>query len=1014
MRQRAEIFVNRQLVGYDVVGHSPMEVDISSVVQSGQTCELAVRITDPAGNFDWRDSSPMNWGNYALPMSHGFGGITGRVRLVVCDSVYIDDLQVQNTPEFTTANAIVTIRNQTASTQQRDVELRVFARNEPGKQVFQTVLKKVDLSPGITVLPIKIAAPSAQLWDVDNPNLYVCEATLRINSTAADSDRRIFGFRWFAAENIGTDAIFRLNGKRIVLRSAISWGFWPVNGIFPTEQLAEKQIRVAKAFGLNMLNFHRAIGNPIVLEKADELGLLYFEEPGAYKSVGDDPFGHQLAREKFLRMVRRDRSHPSLVIYNLINEWNSRNPNPDPVEIARHRDDMQAAHQLDPSRIVVHTSAWARGKDIDDPAKLHFRPFDNTPHLSGWYDFHHAGGPAVWNETMYRNPTDFYGLTDNTREIVFWGEEGALSTPPRLELINAALVAAPHLGWDGAGYRDWFVQFDTFLTKKNLRTAFPTVDALTSSMGDISLYHQGRRIENMRMSNVADGYAINGWEAELIENHSGVVDCFRNPKGDPAILAHYNQPLYVAVKIRNTIVQPRATVIADFFAINEKNLNGPHRLLVSLRDQQGREVVKTEKDVSLRGGEIYGELLVQDIGLTLPEGITGMCRVEASLLDTSGIERARGWDNVLVVDWRGTPVAGTGAIWENGEQVRGFLQKEKAQDAPMFARDLGHLDWIVAARGPSEAEPVAIPASDWRQPNGKPGVQVTFFAERGFQRPVHQRVDPTVALAVNDGASPDPALPVMNNFGVRWEGTLTPKQDGRYIFSVRTNGRARLTVNDKVVFGFQEGRQPQKSKGEIELRAGASATVRLEFLARGGSAQIDFGWAPPEKDPLIASDILERVRRDGTSLVVLERADAWLALIAKEPNSPVKYDDSFAVGTAWLGGNHFAREHPLLRDLPANCAMDWPYQNVVRNGNDRLGLLVEGEEFVAGCYHSYPMQLGTSVGVVSLGTGHIIFSTLDITSNLRAPVGPADVARKLFCNYLEYAAGLSRSPFTSK
>lgn len=1014
MRQRSEIFVNRQLVGYDIVGNSPVEVDITSAVQPGHSCDLAVRITDPAGNFDWRDSSSMNWGEYALPLSHGFGGITGRVRLVVCDSVYVDDLQVQNTPEITTANAIIAVRNQTASTQRRDVELRVFERQAPDKEVFRTTLKNVELRSGATEFQVKITAPTAKLWNVENPNLYVCEATLLVENTASDSDRRVFGFRWFAAENIGTDAIFRLNGKRIVLRSAISWGFWPVNGIFPTEQLAEKQIRTAKAFGLNMLNFHRAIGNPIVLEKADELGLLYFEEPGAYKSVGDDPFGHSLAREKFLRMVRRDRSHPSLVIYNLINEWNSRNPNPDPVEIARHRDDMQAAHQLDPSRIVLHTSAWARGKDIDDPAKLHFRPFDSTPHLNGWYDFHHAGGPAVWNETLYRSPNDFYGLTDNTREIVFWGEEGALSTPPRLELINTALATESHLGWDGAGYQAWFGQFDSFLTKKNLRAAFPTVDALTSSMGDISLYHQGRRIENMRMSNVGDGYAINGWEAELIENHSGVVDCFRNPKGNPAILAHYNQPLYIAVKIRNTVVQQHTTVVADFFAINEKNLNGPHRLLISLRDPQGCEVVKTEKEVSLRGGEIYGELLASEIGLSLPEGITGMCRVEASLLDATGSERARGRDDVLVVDWRSTPVTGSGAVWENGEQVRGFLQKEKVQTVPTFARNLGRLDWIVVARGPSEGEPIAIPASEWSQLNGKPGVQVTFFGERGFQRPVHQRVDPTVALAVNDGASPDPALPVMSNFGVRWEGTLTPKQDGRYIFSVRTNGRARLTVNDKVVFGFQESRQPQKSKGEIELRAGAAATVRLEFLARGGSAQIDFGWAPPEKDPLIAADVLERVRRDGTSLVVLERADAWLSQIAKELNSPIKYDGSFAVGTTWLGGNHFAREHDLLRGLPANCALDWPYQNVVRNGNDRLGLLVEGEEFVAGCYHSYPMHLGTSVGVVPLGKGHVIFSTLDIASNLTAPIGPSDVARKLFCNYLEYAARLSPGQSTSK
>ncbi len=36
----------------------------------------------------------------------------------------------------------------------------------------------------------------------------------------------------------------------------------------------------AKRLGLNMLNFHRTIGQRNVLDYADELGLLYFEEPG--------------------------------------------------------------------------------------------------------------------------------------------------------------------------------------------------------------------------------------------------------------------------------------------------------------------------------------------------------------------------------------------------------------------------------------------------------------------------------------------------------------------------------------------------------------------------------------------------------------------------------------------------------------------------------------------------------------------------------------------------------------
>ena len=265
-----------------------------------------------------------------------------------------------------------------------------------------------------------------------------------------------------------------------------------------------------------------------------------------------------------------------------------------------------------------------------------------------------------------------------------------------------------------------------------------------------------------------------------------------------------------------------------------------------------------------------------------------------------------------------------------------------------------------------------------------------------------------MAFSVDDGASPDAALSVMTNYGVRWEGSVTALKDGPHAFVVRTNGRVRLTINGRTLIDFGPPRGPQASRGQIDLRAGTPATIRLEFLAGKGATQCELDWITPESDPTLSADIIDRVRRDGTTLVVLERADAWLALLAKEPAATFKYAGSFRVGKTWLGGDHFVREHPLFRDLPVNRGLDWPYQSVVRNGDERMGLLVEGEEFVAGAYHSFPMQLGTAVGVVQVGRGHVIFSTLDIVSNLAAPDGPADVARKLLGNYLQYATTLAR------
>ena len=57
VRFRAEVFVNRMLAGYDLINSTPFDVDITQYVKSGAQNEIAVRITDPNGNFDWRDCS---------------------------------------------------------------------------------------------------------------------------------------------------------------------------------------------------------------------------------------------------------------------------------------------------------------------------------------------------------------------------------------------------------------------------------------------------------------------------------------------------------------------------------------------------------------------------------------------------------------------------------------------------------------------------------------------------------------------------------------------------------------------------------------------------------------------------------------------------------------------------------------------------------------------------------------------------------------------------------------------
>ena len=400
VRMRAEVYLDGKLVAYDLIGETPFHVDITDEAKPGKEQLLAIRVTNPGGNFHWQDFDIMKWGEYNIPPSRSFTGIIGRVKLESVNPVFISDIYMQNTPELTKVNAILSFTNETSSSVKQDVELIVNEKGNPDKVVFRQTLKAISFPAGNHEVTIPVNVPDAKLWDLSTPELYTCNVLIKKGKKMLDQDKKDFGFRWFTVDGVGKDAVLRLNGRRIMLRSAISWGYFPVTGLIATTEMAEKQVRTAKSLGLNMLNFHRCIGSPVVLEKADELGLLYYEEPGSFHSANHDPFIRTIVNEKLKRMVYRDRSHPSLVIFNLINEFGG--PlSQDKALVAKRMNDMREAHAIDPSRIMSFTSGWAGSEDKEEDSKAHMLPFDTTLYRKGWYDNHRAGGPETWVENYY-------------------------------------------------------------------------------------------------------------------------------------------------------------------------------------------------------------------------------------------------------------------------------------------------------------------------------------------------------------------------------------------------------------------------------------------------------------------------------------------------------------------------------------------------------------------------------------------------------------------------------------
>jgi hypothetical protein len=90
-RLRAEVYLNGQLVAYNIVSEIPFTADATNALKPGEPNQLAVRITNCGGIFSWGDYFPQSWGKYELPTTHGFGGISGGVTMAVHGPVVVDD-----------------------------------------------------------------------------------------------------------------------------------------------------------------------------------------------------------------------------------------------------------------------------------------------------------------------------------------------------------------------------------------------------------------------------------------------------------------------------------------------------------------------------------------------------------------------------------------------------------------------------------------------------------------------------------------------------------------------------------------------------------------------------------------------------------------------------------------------------------------------------------------------------------------------------------------------------------
>ena len=127
------------------------------------------------------------------------------------------------------------------------------------------------------------------------------------------------GFRDFRLE----DGYFRLNGKRIYLKCSHTGNCCPIGLEMPHDpDFLRRDLINQKMMRYNSIRFIAGVPKRYQLDLADEIGLMVYAESYAGWCLADSPKMKERYNESVLGMIKRDRNHPSVTIWGLLNETN--------------------------------------------------------------------------------------------------------------------------------------------------------------------------------------------------------------------------------------------------------------------------------------------------------------------------------------------------------------------------------------------------------------------------------------------------------------------------------------------------------------------------------------------------------------------------------------------------------------------------------------------------------------------------------------------------------------------
>jgi beta-galactosidase len=298
------VWLNGVELGGRPYGYIGFGFDLTPHLKFGQPNVIAVRLMPEKDSSRWYPGA----------------GIYRNVWLEVTNPVHVArwGTQVIATPE--SVEVKTEIRNDQARPRKATLETTVL--DAAGKQVARTN-NEVDLpGGGGTSVAAKLTVPGPMRWDIDNPYLYRAVSTVKDASRVLDRYETTFGIRTVQFDR---QKGFLLNGRQVRLQGVCLHHDLGALGSAVNRRATERQLEIMKGMGVNAIRTSHNPPSPELLDLCDRMGLVVMDEAFDMWHMpkvknGYSKYFDQWHERDLRDMMRRDRNHPSIIMWSIGNE----------------------------------------------------------------------------------------------------------------------------------------------------------------------------------------------------------------------------------------------------------------------------------------------------------------------------------------------------------------------------------------------------------------------------------------------------------------------------------------------------------------------------------------------------------------------------------------------------------------------------------------------------------------------------------------------------------------------